>query len=114
MVKVLIAEDYLELLDFYKISLDYELLLAKDGEEAFEMYKEHNPDIVLMDLKLPKKDGLEVTKEILKLDPDARIIAITAYGYLGSKALEVGVKDVIRKPFKISELNELIERYAKK
>lgn len=114
MVKVLIAEDYLELLDFYKIALGYELLLAKDGDEALEMYIEHKPDIVLMDLKLPKKDGIEVTKEILKMDPDARIVAITAYRYLGPKALEVGAKDVIRKPFKISELNELINKYAKK
>jgi len=114
MVKVLIAEDYLELLDFYKISLGYELILAKDGEEALEMYKKHNPDIALMDLKLPKKDGLEVIKEILNYDPDARIVAITAYGYLGPKALEVGAKEVIRKPFKISELNELINKYSKK
>ncbi|NMC61035.1 MAG: response regulator [Candidatus Methanofastidiosa archaeon] len=114
MVKVLIAEDYLELLDFYKISLDYELFLAKDGEEALEMFKKHRPDIVLMDIKLPKKDGLEVTREILSIDPDARVIAITAYGYLGPKALEVGAKEVIRKPFKMSELNELINKYAKK
>ena len=87
MVKLLIAEDYPDLLDFYKISLDYELLLAKDGDEALEMYIKHKPDIVLMDLKLPKKDGIEVTKEILKIDPDARIIAITAYGHLGPKEI---------------------------
>ena len=114
MVKVLIAEDYPDLLDFYKISLDYELLLAKDGDEALEMYIKHKPDIVLMDLKLPKKDGIEITKEILKIDPDARIVAITAYGHLGPKALEAGVKDVIRKPFKVSELNDLINKFAKK
>lgn len=114
MVKVLIAEDYLELLDFYKISLDYDLLLAKDGEEALEMYIKHKPDLVLMDLKLPKKDGIEVIKEILELDPDARILGITAYGYLETKAFEAGIKSLIRKPFKMSELNELITKYAKK
>ena len=114
MVKVLIAEDYLDLLDFYKISLGYELLLAKDGDEALEMYITHNPDITLMDLKLPKKDGIEVIKDILAIDPQAKIVAITAYGYLGPKALEAGAKDVIRKPFKVSELKGLINKYAKK
>jgi CheY-like chemotaxis protein len=103
MVKVLIAEDYLELLEFYKISLNYELFLAKDGVEALEMFVKHKPDVVLMDLKLPKKN-----------DPNAKIIAITAYGNIGVKALEVGAKDVIRKPFKVSQLNELISKYAKK
>ncbi len=114
MVKVLIAEDYLELLDFYKMSLDFDLLLAKDGDEALEMYIKHKPDVVLMDLKLPKKDGIDVTKEILELDPDARIIGITAYGHLETKAFDAGVKHVIRKPFKMSELNDLINKYAKK
>ncbi len=113
MIKVLIAEDYLELLDFYKISLNYELFLAKDGVEALEMFTKHKPDVVLMDLKLPKKNGLDVIKEILMIDPNAKIIAITAYGNIGAKALEVGAKDVIRKPFKVSQLNELINKYAK-
>ena len=48
------------------------------------------------------------------IDPNAKIIAITAYGNIGVKALEVGAKDVIRKPFKVSQLNELISKYAKK
>lgn len=113
MVKVLIAEDYLELLDFYKLSLNHELLLAKDGEEALQMYKEHRPDITLMDIKLPKKDGLQVIREIKGIDPDAIIVAVTAYSYLASKAFEAGVKEVLRKPFKISELNELINKYTK-
>lgn len=114
MVKVLIAEDYLELLEFYKIFLNYELFLAKDGVEALEMFVKHKPDVVLMDLKLPKKNGLDVIKEILMIDPNAKIIAITAYGNIGVKALEVGAKDVLRKPFKVSQLNELISKYAKK
>lgn len=114
MVKVLIAEDYLELLDFYKLSLNHELFLAKDGEEALQMYKENRPDITLMDIKLPKKDGLQVIREIKDIDPDAIIIAVTAYSYLGPKSLDIGAKEVLRKPFKISELNELILKYSKK
>jgi len=66
----------------------------------------------MMDLKLPKKSGIEATKEIMKIDPSAKIIAITAYGStIGSKALEAGAKEVLRKPIRFNELRDTISKY---
>ncbi|KYC45609.1 MAG: acetoacetate metabolism regulatory protein AtoC [Candidatus Methanofastidiosum methylothiophilum] len=113
MSKILIVEDYKDLSEFYQELLEEDTLFtASDGEAAVSLYKEHKPDMVLMDLQLPKKSGIEATKEILIIDPKAKIIAITAYGStIGSKALEAGVKEVLRKPIRFNELKEIIEKY---
>ncbi|NMC61364.1 MAG: response regulator, partial [Candidatus Methanofastidiosa archaeon] len=102
-----------DLSEFYQEFLEEDTLFAaSNGEEAVSLYKENKPDIVLMDLKLPKKSGIDATKEILKIDPKAKIIAITAYGStIGSKALEAGAKEVLRKPIRFNELKEIIEKY---
>jgi len=76
---------------------------AENGEEAITLYRQHKPDITLMDLRLPGKSGLAATEEILDSDPDARIIVVTTYegdGYIYG-ALEAGawaylVKDSLR------------------
>ena len=113
MAKILIVEDYKDLSEFYQEFLDEDtLLIASDGEEAVSLYKENKPDIVMMDLKLPKKSGIEATKEIMKIDPNAKIIAITAYGStIGSKALEAGAKEVLRKPIRFNELRDTISKF---
>ena len=92
--------------------IGFESIAVSDGEEAVELYKQNKPDIVLMDLKLPKKSGIDATKDILKIDPKAKIIAITAYGStIGSKAIEAGAKEVLRKPVRFNELKDIIEKY---
>ncbi|KYC52567.1 MAG: acetoacetate metabolism regulatory protein AtoC [Candidatus Methanofastidiosum methylothiophilum] len=113
MTRILIVEDYKDLSEFYQEFLEEDTLFtASDGEEAVELYKQNRPDIVLMDLKLPKKSGIDATKDILKIDPKAKIIAITAYGStIGSKALEAGAKEVLRKPVRFNELKDIIEKY---
>lgn len=113
MSKILIVEDYKDLSDFYEEFLEGDTLFtASDGEEAVENYKKNKPDIVLMDLKLPKKSGIDATKEIIEYDSNAIIIAITAYGStIGTKALEAGAKIVLRKPVRFNELKDLIEKY---
>ncbi len=113
MSKILIVEDYKDLSDFYQEFLEGDILFtASDGEIAVSFYREYNPDVVLMDLKLPKKSGIDAIKEILQFDPKAKIIAITAYGStIGSKALEAGAKEVLRKPIRFNELKDIIEKY---
>ena len=113
MSKILIVEDYKDLSEFYQEFLEKDnLFTASDGNAAIALYKQHRPDIVLMDLKLPKKSGVDVIKEIIQIDPKAKIIAITAYGTtMGSKALEAGAKEVLRKPIRLNELKEIIAKY---
>lgn len=73
--------------------------LGSSGEEAIELYKEYNPDVVLMDIRMTGMTGLEAGEIILKNDPDARILYLTTFAddeYIG-KALEIGAKGYILK-----------------
>jgi CheY-like chemotaxis protein len=92
----------------------YDLALAADGLEAVQKAQDLLPDVILMDVWLPKMDGLEATKR-LRQDPRTRdipIIALTAHGLASarSKALEAGCDAVITKPFLPEALEQEIER----
>jgi two-component system chemotaxis response regulator CheY len=75
---------------------------ASNGEEAVEMYQEKRPDVVLMDITMPKLDGLSALKKILELDSEAKVIMCSALGQqtLIVQALQMGAKDFIVKPFR--------------
>ena len=79
---------------------DFETILAKDGEEAITLFEEKKPDLVILDLMLPKIDGLEVCKHIRR-DSDVPIIMVTARDEEIDKllGLELGADDYITKPF---------------
>jgi two-component system, cell cycle response regulator DivK len=92
----------------------YELALAGDGIEAVQQAQDLLPDVILMDVWLPKMDGLEATKR-LRQDPrtkDIPIIALTAHGLASARtrALEAGCDAVITKPFLPEALEQEIER----
>jgi two-component system chemotaxis response regulator CheY len=74
---------------------------ARDGEEAITMYKSLRPDLTIMDIVLPRKDGITAMKEIMAFDKDAKIIICSAIGHASmiTEALEAGAKDFIVKPF---------------
>ena len=75
---------------------------ASNGEEAIELYQDKRPDVVLMDITMPKVDGLTAMKEILKIDSEAKIIVCSALGQqsLIVQALQMGARDFIVKPFR--------------
>ena len=75
---------------------------ASDGEEAIDMYQEKKPDLMLLDITMPKMDGITALKKILVLDPDAKIIMCSALGQqrLIVQAIQLGAKDFIVKPFR--------------
>ncbi len=75
---------------------------ASNGEEAVEMYQEKRPDVVLMDITMPKLDGLSALKKILELDSEAKVIMCSALGQqtLIVQALQMGAKDFVVKPFR--------------
>lgn len=84
---------------------------AGTGEEAVEQYKEFRPDLVTMDVVMPKLNGLMAIKEIMALDPKARIVVVTALGHepLIRQALKLGAKDFVVKPFKVEQLVQSVE-----
>ncbi|CAM3219113.1 response regulator YycF [Vagococcus fessus] len=108
MKKVLVVDDEKPISDIVKFNLTkegYEVFTAYDGEEALEVVKEVEPDLVLLDLMLPKIDGLEVCREIRK-NFDMPIIMVTAKDSEIDKVLglELGADDYVTKPFSNREL----------
>jgi len=114
--KVLIVEDDLVSTEFLKEILedyDIELIITERAEESISICKnDKNIDIVLMDIRLPDKSGLEATKEIKKKRPDLPIIAQTAFALEGDKErlLEGGCDYYIAKPIKAKDLLSIIEK----
>ncbi|UCC20026.1 MAG: response regulator [Promethearchaeota archaeon] len=89
---------------------------ASNGVEAISLYKKLNPDLITMDLVMPEKGGIEATEEILKINPKALIIVVSALGQeaLVLEAAKKGAKDFIQKPFKSEQIMEVMNRILKK
>lgn len=85
---------------------------AQDGEEAVSMVKDLRPQIVLMDIVMPKKSGIEAATEILKDLPDTKIIACSTLDQnnMIMRALEAGCCNYITKPFKSNEVLEAVRK----
>ncbi len=79
----------------------HEVVEARDGAEALEKYKESRPDAVLLDITMPKMDGIVTLHEIMKVDPTARVAMVTAMGQqsMVMNALKAGARDFVVKPF---------------
>jgi len=112
---VLVAEDvdhnYL-LLEII-LKKDYRLLHAKDGVEAVELFKQHNPDVILMDIKMPEMDGFEATKAIRALSVEVPIIVISAFTFDSDirRMFEAGCNDYMTKPVDSLKLKAMIRRF---
>ncbi|NLY38128.1 MAG: response regulator [Firmicutes bacterium] len=74
---------------------------AGDGHQAVEFYREWQPDLTFMDINMPGISGIEAVKEIIRFDPEARIVMVSAMGqkYFIRDALNAGAKDFVIKPF---------------
>lgn len=99
---ILIAEDNASNYKLFEsiLKFDYHLIHAWDGREAVEMFREHNPQIVLMDINMPVMDGYEATQEIRKYSAKVPIIAVTAFAYASDeqKVMESGFDGYMPKP----------------
>ncbi len=85
---------------------------AENGQAAVELYKEHKPDLVTMDITMPEMNGIEGVKAIRSVDPDANIIMCSAMGQqaMVMEAIKAGAKDFIVKPFQQDRILQAIER----
>ena len=123
--KVLIADDEPDILEILKYNLvaeGYEVITAKDGDEALEKARRTTPDLVVLDVMMPKKTGVEVC-QLLRAQPmfkDTLIIFLTAVNDEGTqiKGLETGADDYVSKPISpkvfLSRVNALFRRLNKK
>lgn len=108
MKKILVVDDEKPISDIIKFNLEkegYEVVTAFDGEEALEKVEEENPELIVLDVMLPKKDGLEVVREVRK-NHNMPIIMVTAKETEIDKVLglELGADDYVTKPFSNREL----------
>lgn len=89
---------------------------AADGDEAVAAYAEHSPDLVMLDIVMPRKSGLEALREIVARDPEARIVMCSALGQesLVMEALDAGAKDFVVKPFKPDRAIDVIKKVLHK
>ncbi|MGM7701182.1 response regulator [Pseudalkalibacillus sp. Hm43] len=85
---------------------------AADGAQAVELYKEHTPDLVTMDITMPEMDGITALKEIRGMNPDAKVIMCSAMGQQAMviDAIQAGAKDFIVKPFQADRVLEAIKK----
>ncbi|NPV90745.1 MAG: response regulator [Firmicutes bacterium] len=90
----------------------FDVDLAANGYEALEKLNDKAPDLILLDMKMPGMNGLEVLRQIKQRFPDQAVIMMTAYGELEivNEAINLGVKECITKPFDINQLRELAQR----
>lgn len=90
--------------------------VASDGEEAVRKYKKmkEKPVVVIMDQRMPVRDGVSATQEILRINPDAAIFFGSADLHIEKEALAAGAKGFLLKPFRIEELLAAIEDAEKK
>jgi CheY-like chemotaxis protein len=119
MTKILLVEDNemnKDMLSRRLIKKGYDIVFAMDGQEAIDMTKSEMPDIVLMDMGLPVKGGLEATREI-KADEqtkDIPVIALTAHamGEHRQRAMDAGCDEYETKPVRFPELLEKIRTFT--
>lgn len=93
--------------------VDFEVVgEAANGVEAVEKYKELRPDLVTMDIVMPDMGGIDAVREIMKQDPNARIIMCSAMGQQGLvvEAIQAGARDFVVKPFQPSRVLEAVQR----
>ena len=113
-IKILYVEDELFLGKIVKESLEsrkYEVLMEADGNKVLSLFKQHRPDICVLDVMLPNKDGFTIAEEIRAVDSAVPIIFLTAKTQTEDlvKGFRTGGNDYIRKPFSMEELIVRIE-----
>ena len=92
---------------------DYNLLIARDGEQGVSMANENHPDLILMDISLPVMDGYEATRKIRETFLSTPIIGLSAHAMAGheQKAREAGCNDYLTKPINDQLLFDMLKRY---
>ncbi len=117
--KILLVDDEVDLVETVKFRLqinDYDVITAFDGEEGFRKAKSENPDLIILDLRLPKMNGWEICSK-LKKDPQYRdipILLFTASVNEDEEYLKLGADDCLRKPFEPAELLKQLQRLLNK
>lgn len=115
---ILLVDDDIDLLEntAYMIkSMGYDVVTAEDGQDAVSKFKEINPDLTIMDVKMPKMDGYDAFFKIKQFDDNAKIVLITAYSIDEKKHLKaqsMSLLETINKPYSFERLEQVVTKFA--
>lgn len=118
-MKMLIVDDEIDVCDFVKNFFEernYTVFTALGGEEALRIIKTQKPDIILLDIKMKKMDGIETLKRIREIDKNVNVIMVTAVEDRDKMdaAHKLGARDYITKPLVLEELEHTVYERSKK
>ena len=113
--KVLLVDDEREFVQTLSERLqlrDMGSAIAYDGKSALEIIKEDDPEVIIIDLKMPDVDGIEVLKKVKKQRPEIEVIVLTGHGSDSDKkkCMELGAFDYLQKPVDIDHLGEVLKK----
>lgn len=93
----------------------YTTFQAANGYQAIDIVEKHSPDLVLLDMKIPGMDGIEILKRLKAINQEIRVIIMTAYGELDmiQEAKDLGAITHFAKPFDIDEIREAVKKHVK-
>jgi putative two-component system response regulator len=115
---ILIVDDELGPREALRMILkdDFSLSFAKDGKEALEFLSKNIPDVIVMDIRMPRMDGIQTLQTIKKIQPDIEVLIVTGYASVDSamKAIKFGAYDYISKPFDKDEILKAIQKGIEK
>src|SRR2546429_3451013 len=88
----------------------YQIQTAENGRTALDLLRRFQPDVVIMDIKMPEKDGLELLRHVKRADPSIEVVVITAYASLATlkHALTPGAFEYLIKPFSRQDLEDVV------
>jgi len=117
--KILVADDEQSMREFLEIMFKkegYHVSLAPNGEEVLKLAEKEIFDLVLLDIRMPRLDGISVLKKLKAISPETIVIMITAYASADTaiKAMKEGAYDYITKPFKVEEIKLIIKNALEK
>lgn len=114
--RILLVDDDAEIVESLRLALeaqDYDVLIARDGNQGLALIERENPDLIILDMMMPKRSGFLVLERLKRLGDDKhRIIMITANEGNRHKAYAemLGVDDYVRKPFPMDRLIQSVKR----
>jgi two-component system chemotaxis response regulator CheY len=115
-LKILLCDDSMlvrkKLKDALTMAGFTDLLEAADGEEAVALCLKENPDLVLLDITMPKKDGLEALQEIKQNNPSIHVVIASSVGTQGNlmKAIKLGAENFLQKPVQLNAIMEITKK----
>lgn len=113
--RILLVDDDHEIIESMRLTLEsrgYQILVARDGNQGLAMAERENPDLLILDMMMPKRSGFLVLEKLLRSKPGLPTIMITANEGSRHKAYAemLGVKDYLRKPFPMDRLLESVDK----